>query len=130
MMKSKDEILDLLNELTSCAAVSGAEENMISLLQKNLSPYGDVYVDSINNVFCTFGEGKHYLLDAHIDEIGMIVTEITDDGFIKVAKCGGIDSRILLANEVSVWSKKEIYGVVSTIPPHLQKDSDKKRSGY
>ena len=44
----------------------------------------------MNNVYCTFGQGYHFLLDAHLDEIGMIVTDITDDGFIKVNRCGGI----------------------------------------
>lgn len=120
--------IDLLKKLTSAVGVSGAEDNIVVLLTKILSQYGNVSVDCMNNVYCTFGEGYHFLLDAHLDEIGLIVTDITDDGFIKVGKCGGIDLRMLPAYEVSVWGKKEIKGVISTLPPHLQTSDDEKKA--
>ena len=120
------DTLDLLKSLTSAVGVSGKENNVCSLLCNILKEYGEVNVDAMNNVTCTFGKGKHFLLDAHIDEIGMIVKAVTDDGFIKVDKCGGIDARMLLASEVSVWGKREVKGVISNLPPHLQKSDDKK----
>jgi len=119
--------VELLKRLTSVPAVSGAEENIVKVLTDILKPYGNVSVDSMNNVFCTFGEGCHFLLDAHIDEIGFVVTSITDDGFIKVGKCGGIDMRTVLGREVSVWGKKELKGIISTLPPHLQTADDEKK---
>ena len=109
--------VQLLKKLTSAVGVSGAENSVCSVLRDILSDYGDVTVDSLNNVKCEFGQGFHFLLDAHLDEIGMIVKSITDDGFIKVDKCGGIDCRMLLASEVSV----------SNLPPHLQKKGDSKK---
>lgn len=118
--------LELLKELTSLVGVSGKENNVSAYLCNALKEYGEVSVDGMNNVVCTFGEGKHFLLDAHLDEIGLIVKSITDDGFIKVDKCGGIDERMLLASEVSVWGKKEVRGVISNLPPHLQKSGEKK----
>ena len=119
---------DLLYKLTSAIGVSGAEENVTVLLADMLKEYGEVSVDGKNNVFCTFGEGYHFLLDAHLDEIGMIVTSITDDGFIKVAPCGGIDKRMLPSSEVSIWTENgEIKGVFTNIPPHLQKADDEKK---
>ena len=119
---------ELLKKLTSAVAVSGAEENITNALEELLAPYGKVNVDSMNNVTCTFGEGYHFLLDAHLDEIGLIVKSITDDGFLKVDRCGGIDCRMLHASEVSVWTESgELYGVISNLPPHLQKDSDEKK---
>lgn len=118
--------LELLKKLTSCVSVSGDEENITHLLKEMLAPYGEVSVDAMNNVFCTFGEGYHFLLDAHLDEIGLIVTDITDDGFIKVGKCGGIDLRMLPAAEVSVWGREEIKGIISTKPPHLQSADEEK----
>lgn len=120
--------LDLLKELTTPVGVSGAEENIVDYLKGVLSKYGNVTVDSMNNIYCTFGEGYHFLLDAHLDEIGMIVTSITDDGFIKVGKCGGIDLRMLPAYEVSVLGKKEIKGIISTLPPHLQSSDDAEKA--
>ena len=117
---------ELLKKLTSAVGVSGMENNVSALLADMLGQYGEVTVDDMNNVVCTFGKGKHFLLDAHLDEIGFIVKAITNDGFIKVDKCGGIDERMLLASEVSVWGKKEVRGVISNLPPHLQKSGEKK----
>lgn len=119
--------IELLKELTQTIGVSGCEENIAALLREKLSSYGDVTVDNMNNVFCTFGEGYHFLLDAHLDEIGLIVTDITDDGFIKFSNCGGIDARPLPAMEVSIWGREEVKGVISTLPPHLQSASDEKK---
>lgn len=119
-----EKTIDLLKKLTAPISVSGAEENIAKLLCDLLAPYGKVTVDSMNNVCCTFGDGYHFLLDAHLDEIGFIVTDITDDGFIKFDKCGGIDTRPLPACEVSVLGKKEIKGIISAIPPHLQRAED------
>lgn len=118
---------DLLKTLTAVPCVCGDEDKMIAVLTEILSLYGEVETDSMNNVYCTFGEGYHILLDAHIDEIGLAVTSITDDGFLKVGACGGVDKRMLLGYEVSVWGKQEVRGVISTLPPHLQKSSDEKK---
>lgn len=122
-----EKTIELLKELTQIVGVSGCEENIAALLREKLSSYGDVIVDNMNNVFCTFGEGYHFLLDAHLDEIGLIVTDVTDDGFIKFSNCGGIDARPLPAMEVSVWGREEVKGIISTLPPHLQSASDEKK---
>lgn len=123
-----EKVLNLLKELTAPVGVSGAEENIVDVLTEVLKPFGDVKVDCMNNVFCTFGEGYHFMLDAHIDEIGFVVTDITDDGFIKFDKCGGIDTRPLPGFEVSVWGSEEIKGIISTLPPHLQTSDDEKKA--
>lgn len=120
--------LELLKKLTAPVGVSGAEDNIVSVLTELLKPYGDVTVDNMNNVFCTFGEGYHFLLDAHLDEIGFVVTDITDDGYIKFDQCSRTDSRFLPGYEVSVWGKKEIKGIISTLPPHLQTADDEKKA--
>lgn len=119
--------VELLKELTSAVGVSGEENNIVDLLKTKLEPYGDVSIDAMNNVYCTFGSGYHFLLDAHLDEIGMIVTDITDDGFIKFNRVGGIDRRMLLGYEVSIWGKEQVKGIISTLPPHLQTAEDEKK---
>ena len=123
MMNTKE----LIKKLVSAPAVGGDEEKLIAVLKELLAPYGEVRVDAMNNVICTFGEGYHILLDAHIDEIGFVVTSITDDGFLKISPCGGVDRRMLLGAEVTVWGKEEVFGVISTLPPHLQKAEDEKK---
>ena len=121
--------IELLKKITSAVGVSGAEGNIVDVLKEILEPYGEVSVDCLNNMFCHIGEeGKHILLDAHLDEIGFIVKAISDDGFIKVANIGGVDRRMLLASEVSVWGDMEYRGVISTLPPHLQKADDERKA--
>lgn len=114
------QTLDLLKKLTSAVGISGCEDNVSSLLCDILKQYGETKIDDMNNVICTFGEGRHFLLEAHLDEIGFIVTGISEDGFIKFDKIGGIDTRALPAAEVTVFGTKAIDGVISTLPPHLQ----------
>lgn len=123
------QTVELLKKLTSAVGVSGDEKNIVKVLTELLEPYGDVSVDCLNNVYCKIGnEGYHILLDAHLDEIGFIVKEITEDGFIKVSNIGGVDRRMLLASEVSIWGDQEYYGVISNLPPHLQKQNDDKKA--
>jgi len=70
------------------------------------------------------GRGPHILLDAHIDEIGLIVTGVDDKGFVKFTKCGGADARVLMAAGVTVWGREPLFGVVCSVPPHLEKPED------
>ena len=119
---------ELLKKLVCVPAVGGCEDKINSLLGELLRDMGEVHTDSMNNLTCTFGEGYHILLDAHIDEIGLIVTSVTDEGFLKVAACGGIDRRMLCESEVTVWGKEKLYGIISALPPHLQKASDGKKA--
>ena len=120
------DTLKLLEKLTAPCGVGGDEKDIVSVLKEVLEPYGEVKSDSMHNVYCTFGEGYHILLDAHLDEIGFIVKAVSDDGFIKVSNVGGVDRRMLPASEVVVHGKKALFGVISTLPPHLQKDGEKK----
>ncbi len=71
------------------------------------------------------GDGDYtLLLDAHIDEVGFIVTHISDNGFLTVQKCGGIDLRHLPSKTVTIHGKEKIIGVFSSIPPHLSRGDE------
>lgn len=122
--------VELLKALTAPEAVSGCEDSLTSLLTDILSDLGDVTVDKMSNVFCTFGSGRHFLLDAHIDEIGLVVTDVTDSGYLKLSPVGGVDRRFLPASEVVVLSDKRLHGVVCAMPPHLRSDKDKKTADF
>lgn len=66
------------------------------------------------------GESDYTLLiDSHIDQIGMVVTDIDDDGFLTVSNVGGIDIRALAARRVKIHGKKVVTGVFFAVPPHL-----------
>lgn len=112
--------IELLKELTSLAGVAGDEKCSFEAFKGLFSPYGEVSCDTVGNIIIERkGNGKHILLDAHLDTIGFVVTGITDDGFLRVTKVGGVDMRTVEGAELTVHGTKDIYGVVCTVPPHL-----------
>lgn len=111
---------DILKKLTDIGAVSGDENAIYDLLDEIFD--GFETKKQLGGYCVTFGNSKaetHILLDAHIDRIGFRVTSITDDGFLTVDKCGGIDKRILPSQKVKIHGTKEISGVFCSTPPHL-----------
>ncbi|MFA9381856.1 MAG: M42 family peptidase, partial [Acetanaerobacterium sp.] len=122
--------------LTRPVGVSGDETEAAAVAARLLAPYGAVRIDALGNVLCTVNPtavtppaeaGEHLLLDAHLDQIGLIVQSIDDKGFIRVANCGGVDRRVVMASDVTVLGREPLFGVVCSSPPHLSADgADKK----
>jgi len=119
------ETKELLRILTDVNGVSGREGNVADVAKEILSEYMDVKIDNMGSVIGhRDGKGKHILLDAHIDQIGLVVTAIDDNGFLKVNSVGGVDRRILTANRLTVRGKEQLLGIVCSTPPHLAKGDD------
>ena len=118
----------LLQELTAVTGTPFSDEKVLNLLTAKLASFGDVQVDAMHNISCTFGSGYHVVLEAHWDEICFVVTGVSDDGYVHFAKSGGIDPRILPGARVVVHGKRDLPGVISTLPPHLQKGEDGKKA--
>jgi endoglucanase len=69
------------------------------------------------------------MLAAHMDEIGLLIKNISKKGFLRFAKVGGIDDRILLAQKVVIYSKKgPLHGIIGSKPPHIQKEEERKKT--
>lgn len=118
------DTLKIIELLTQGEGVSG-NERTLTAAKEILKEYAEVRTDALGSVIGTLGEGKtHMMLDAHIDRIGLIVTAIDKSGFLRVDKCGGCDTRVLSAAEVTVWGKGPLYGVITSTPPHLAKAED------
>lgn len=118
--------IELLEKLTSPAGVAGEETSSFEALKGLFSLYGDVSTDVSGNIIIhKDGKGKHILLDAHLDTIGFVVTGITDEGFIRVQKVGGVDMRTVEGMELTFHGKEDVYGVVCTVPPHLSDGESK-----
>ena len=66
------------------------------------------------------------LVDAHFDEVGLIVTDILEGGFLRMLNIGGIDPAIMQAADVVVYGKETLRGVVISTPPHLRSGNDGK----
>ena len=120
----------LLLELSALSGTSGRENAVTDYLSGLLAPYGKVQRMPLGSVVCTVREppqGKaHILLEAHMDEIGLLVTYIEDSGFLRVAPIGGMDRRVLLAARVNVHTQTGLLnGVICSVPPHLNTDGEK-----
>lgn len=120
------ETLKLLEKLTSPAGVAGEENSSFEQLNGLFSLYGDVSCDTMGSVMVhRKGKARHILLDAHLDTVGFVVTGITDDGFLRLQKVGGVDMRTVEGIELTVHGKNDIYGVICTVPPHLSNGDTK-----
>ena len=83
----------------------------------------EIEVDTMGNVLgvrhADYDDAPTLMLEAHLDEIGFLVTHIDDNGFIYTAAAGGIDKRAITAQPVIVFGDKPYYGVFCSTPPHL-----------
>ena len=114
----------LLLDFSALTGVSGREDAAAAYAADLLASYGTVTHSPLGSVICRVQEpvagAPHLLLEAHMDEIGMIVTFIDDNGFLKVASCGRMDARTLSAAPVWVHTRDgKLPGVVCSVPPHL-----------
>ena len=122
------DVKAVLKELCNAAGVNG-EADATQVAKKWLSEYtDDIRVDALGNV-CGFisaaiQPAPTVMLEAHIDEIGFVVTRIDDGGFVHVSACGGIDNRTLTATEVVIMSEPPLNGVFCSTPPHLKKGEE------
>lgn len=124
-MNKFSEVSALLKALCDAKGVSGAENEAAKVAAELLEKYMPARIDALGSVTGSMGNGDvHILLDAHLDQIGLVVTAIDEDGFLKVAKCGGADKRVLAASDVTVHGKEKLFGVITSTPPHLSKPGE------
>lgn len=100
----------MLKTLTEFNAVSGNEDLLAEFIVKNIKPYAtDIKIDTMGNIIA-FKKGRKggklkHMLAAHMDEVGFIITKITENGFLKFEEVGGISDQIRLH---SVWKSAKI----------------------
>lgn len=116
-------MLELLKELCGLNGVSGAEDPVRNFIQTQAQPYADsLRSDALGNLI-VFKRGKKsnenkLLLAAHMDEVGVIVTRITEEGFLKFDFVGGVDRRVAIGKPV-VLGENEIPGLIGLKAIHL-----------
>lgn len=126
--------VDLLRRLAGEQGVSGREAKVARLLSETLGPLADaVERDQLGNVIALKkGEGPdphpRVMLAAHMDEIGLMVTQVLEGGFLRFTPVGGIDLRILPGQEVIVHGLRPLRGVIGAKPPHLQEPGERKEA--
>jgi len=118
-----ERIVELLRKLTRIAGISGFEEEAGAFVQEEFKKFSDeVRMDKMGCVIgLKRGEGKgRILLAAHLDEIGLMVTKIEKDGYLRFTKVGGSDVRTFLGQEVIVHGSRDLKGIIGCKPPHFQ----------
>jgi len=126
------KLVDVLEKLSNACGVAGREEEVRALMKELLKPNVDeIREDKLGNVI-GIKKGKKdaptVMLAAHMDEIGLMVKNITKEGFLQFAKIGGIDDRILIAQKVLVHTdKRPLTGIIGSKPPHILKEEEKKK---
>ncbi len=123
-------MLKTLKELCSLNGISGREDKVRDYIISRIDGKCSYKVDPMGNIL-VHKEGKKraknkVMLSAHMDEVGFIVTYICDNGFLKFASVGGVDSKVVEGRTVLV-GEKEILGVIGNKALHLcEGDEDKK----
>ena len=126
------ELKELMLSLCSLMSVSGHEYRSHAKVRELVGEHFDeIKEDAVGNILlirrCGRENAAKIMIDAHFDEIGMIVTEIHKGGFLSVTSIGGLDEAILQASDVIIYGKEELRGVLASTPPHLQKSEDEKK---
>lgn len=124
---------NLIKKLCDMRGISGFEYRINNEIKELFEPYSDeVSIDTLGNVIALKKSSKinakKIMIEAHIDEIGLLVSDIDERGFISFVNVGGVDQRILPSLEVIIHGKKDIKGVIGSKPPHLQSADDEKKS--
>ncbi|MCK5848133.1 MAG: M42 family metallopeptidase [Caldisericia bacterium] len=124
----------VLKTITSLYGISGEELSVANWIQKEISPFVQkTYINTLGSlVAIKEGVGKikgKLMISTHIDEIGFVVGAILDGGFLKVEPRGGVDPKILQAQECLVRSinGEMLPSVFSTVPPHLIKPEERNK---
>ncbi len=121
---------ELLKQLTETSGVSGNESKIREVIREEVEDHADsVKTDKMGNLVARKGSGNLTLMiAAHMDQIGLTVKNIDENGFIKFSKVGGVTTQSLMNQRVDInTSDGEIKGVIGMKPPHLM-DKEKREA--
>ena len=123
---------ELLKKLSEACGISGFEDDIREILKEELSDCVDeMETDLMGNLITTHKGNQDkpsVMLASHMDEIGLMVSYIDDDGFLRFVKIGGINDQMLLNQKVYVKTEKgDIPGIIGSKPPHITSASEAKK---
>ncbi|MFR9513619.1 MAG: M20/M25/M40 family metallo-hydrolase [Rikenellaceae bacterium] len=125
---TSDNIIRSFRALINIPSPSSFEKRISNHILSTVEHFADeAYIDNFNNVIAIMrgSSKKSIMLSAHIDEVGMIVKYIDDNGYIYFDTIGALDPCILVGQRVTVWHNDNMYmGVIGRRPIHILSDSD------
>ena len=116
-----DQTIQLLKSLTESHGIPGYETEIRTLLRDYMAPLGELSQDKLGSLIChQSGDGPKVMLAGHMDEIGFMVTHVTEEGFVKFQQLGGWWDQVLLGHRVVIKTRKgDVIGVIGAKPPHM-----------
>jgi len=126
-----DQTEVLLQEMTDAFGTSGYEGGARKVMARYMNKFASIEYDKLGSLIGT-KKGKsdkpRVAVVGHLDEIGFIVSEITEEGYIKFLPLGGWWGHVALAQRVWVVTQKgPVLGVIGSTPPHLLKEEERKK---
>lgn len=123
-------IKEFLFDVCSNQIVSGFEHTNGSILEKYFEPFTDSFERDKLGSYIFKSEGtndKKIMLAAHMDEIGLMVTKVLEGGFLSFTSVGGINPASLVAQDVTVFGKENVFGVIGIKPPHVTTEDERNK---
>ena len=127
------DTVELLRGLSDQFGVSGFEGEIRDWIYAIIKDrVDDIQTDVLGNLMATINPGRDLImmLDAHMDEIGIMVSYVEEGGFLRFGPIGGWDPRVLPARQVELRSRdgKKYRGVIGASPPHIQTPEEQKQA--
>ena len=121
-------MFDILRELTALDGVSGEENSVRDYIISKIEGHCEYKIDPLGSIIA-FKKGKNrsnkkLMVDAHMDEVGLIITSVTSGGFLGFSAVGGIDTAVLMFRRVRIGN---INGVITGKPIHLISAEERKK---
>ncbi|WP_032123176.1 M42 family metallopeptidase [Clostridium amazonitimonense] len=116
----------LLEKLCNASGPSGFEGDIREIIKEEIKPYVDeIKIDRIGNIIAhKKGAGPRVMVDAHMDEVGFIITGFNEDGTLRFSALGGVNNKVIPSKVVYI-GKKKIPGVIGVKPIHLQSGEER-----
>ena len=126
---TRDKLTEVLTSLCKAQGISGDEtaaaETALGYLKRYCKDAKIVRGNVTGTIPCGNENAPWVLLDAHIDQVGLIVTSVTEDGFVTVGNIGGLDRRLFPDQHVRIFGTKPVDGILCCMPPHLTNGDEK-----
>lgn len=116
---------NLLRKLCQAPGPAGMEAAVAAVVEEELKELGLSFQrDGLGSLIVRLSSGHEnaplLMVDAHMDEIGLVVSAVSEDGYLKFAPVGGLDKRILPGSEVMLLTNPPTPGIICCLPPHVQ----------
>lgn len=123
-MAELDQSLQMLKDLTDAKGIPGNEQEPRNVMKSYIEPYADsIEYDGLGSLIAVKKgqeNGPKIMVAGHLDEVGFMVTQIDDRGFLRFQTVGGWWSQVMLAQRVTVVTRDgNVPGVIGSKPPHI-----------